>query len=382
LKRAAKNPPETAPRPIADDALGDGFADALLAWYRLAKRPLPWRDRQDDPYAVWVSEIMLQQTTVATVIPYYHRWMAAFPTVDALASASLDDVLRHWSGLGYYARARNMKRAAETIVAAYDGRFPSSVDALLTIPGVGRYTAGAISSIAFNQPAPIVDANVIRVLSRLRGIAEDADSAPVRERLWRIAEQSIPPDDARDYNQALMELGALICSPAAPRCAACPVAAYCEARKSGDPTGYPLRAKKTAWVNVTDCAVALERDGRLLMIRRPESGLWGGLWELPRATMQEGEAHDGCARRALSDAGVAAAIGGSFGIWKHTVMNRRITLYGFRAGTPSSSSVGIGSQTETRWATPLEIAKLPLSSPQEALLRIWSENRHQTALTL
>ena len=214
---------------------------ALLAWYRAERRDLPWR-RTRDPYAIWVSETMLQQTRVEAVIPYYERFLARFPTVGALATADLDDVLSAWAGLGYYSRARNLKRAAEQVVADHAGCLPAAPDALRELPGIGRYTAGAIASIAFDRPAPIVDGNVARVLARLHGLREPIEQSAVRARLWAEAERLADGPAPGDLNQALMELGARICVPGTPRCDACPVSPFCDARRAGDAASLPVRA--------------------------------------------------------------------------------------------------------------------------------------------
>src|SRR6185503_9991928 len=207
-------------------------ADALVGWYRGARRDLPWR-RTRDPYAIWVSEVMLQQTRVTVVVPYWQRWMARFPSPAALAGAPLDDVLAAWSGLGYYGRARNLHRGAREVVARYGGRLPDSAGELRTLPGIGRYTAGAIASMAFDRQEPLVDGNVARVLARVFAVEEDVKSAAGQNRLWQLAADLVPSEAPGDFNQALMELGATLCAPAAPRCAGCPLAADCRAHREG-----------------------------------------------------------------------------------------------------------------------------------------------------
>lgn len=313
----------------------DQFAELLLTWYHENKRDLPWRRRATDPYAVWVSEIMLQQTTVAAVIPFYERWMARFPTVQSLADAPLDDVLKLWAGLGYYARARNLHKGAQMVVEKFGGQMPSDVPTILTLPGIGRYTAGAISSIAFGQDAPILDANVVRVLSRVWAVTGDPKtSTATQKELWRLAEDAIPAGNAGDFNQAMMELGALVCLPAAPKCAACPVESLCAARACGDPTGWPQFSGVKKWLDVEEAAVAVrDETGRILLTQRPATAsLWGGLWEMPRAARQEGETLESCAARAVCEAvGLAVVLQGPFGVVRHVVANRRITLHGWQA---------------------------------------------------
>lgn len=352
-------------RPSSD--LQAAFAGPLLDWYRAHRRALPWRERQDDPYAVWVSEIMLQQTQVATVLPYYRRWLARFPTVEALAAAPLEDVLRLWAGLGYYARARNLHRAARIVVERHGGRVPSDPAHLAALPGIGRYTAGAIRSIAFHQPAPIVEANVMRVLSRVFALEGDPKSGPNQAQLWRLAEALIPDEQARDFNQALMELGALVCTPTDPACERCPLLPVCHAGNSPDPTAWPQMPPGRTTVRATHSAAILRDGGRVLMVQRPPHGLWGGLWEFPRRVCESGETPpDGAARAAREIVGVEAQIGERIGTIKHSVTHHAITLHGFDArilqGAPEARDCAA-----VRWVTPEEWTSLPLASPQALL---------------
>ncbi len=261
-------------------------ARRIVAHYRRTRRDLPWR-KTTDAYAVWVSEIMLQQTRVATVIPYYERWLAAFPTVEALAEASLDDILAEWSGLGYYSRARNLHRGAAEVVARYDGRVPSETDELRSLPGVGRYTAGAIASIAFGKREPVVDGNVMRVLARVYEIDRDVKATATQSELWKLAGAMVPARAPGDFNQGMMELGATVCVPRNPTCPVCPLEKVCRARASGRQAELPVmrRRKAASELPIIDVAAAwIERRGKLLLVRRiPGSGLYGGMWELPQA---------------------------------------------------------------------------------------------------
>ena len=350
------------------------FARDLLAWYDANKRDLPWRRRQQDPYAVWVSEIMLQQTTVAAVIPFYNKWMARFPTVQSLAEAPLDDVLKHWAGLGYYARARNLHRGAQTVVSEHGGQVPSDPAKLLALPGIGRYTAGAILSIAFNQDAPILDANVIRVLSRVHAVTGDPKtSTHTQAELWRLAEEAIPKGRAGDFNQAMMELGALICEAGAPRCGSCPVSALCAARALGDPTAYPQFQGVKKWLDVEDVSVAVRNPAReiLLAQRSPELALWGGLWEMPRATRQDGEALEQCAARAACESvGLGVSALTPFGVVKHVVANRRITLHGFETTVPEDAAPEALVCARFAWVTRETLADHALATPQVKLAEL------------
>lgn len=252
------------------------FSRALLTHFDATRRSMPWRETSD-PYAIWVSEVMLQQTRVDTVVPYWRRWMARFPTVRALAEADLDEVLRHWQGLGYYSRARNLHRAARILRERHAGRLPTEHRALRELPGVGEYTAGAVASIAFGCRVPAVDGNVRRVLSRIHDLRDPAPSA-----VRRLAAELVPSDRPGDFNQALMELGATLCTPRAPRCDACPVASWCESRARGTQEARPGRRERGPLPEETiETAVLIRADGALLLARRPPHGLLAGLWELP-----------------------------------------------------------------------------------------------------
>lgn len=264
---------------------------SLLAWFRRNRRDLPWR-RTRDPYAIWLSEIMLQQTRVETVIGYYTRFLERFPTVESLAAAGEDDVLKLWEGLGYYTRALNLHKTAKAITGPHSGVFPSTVEELRKLPGIGRYTAGAIASIAFGVRAPVLDGNVKRVLARLYAIEEQIDQAATIRRLWEIAEALVPPRSPGDFNQALMELGARICLPKNPTCAVCPLRARCEARARGIQDRIPTKppAKRIPHRHVV--AAAIRKNGRYLLGKRPPGGMLGGLWEFPGGKVEPGETHE------------------------------------------------------------------------------------------
>ncbi len=261
------------------------FSSKLLDWYDQNKRTLPWRGHPD-PYAVWVSEIMLQQTRVEAVTPYFERWMQRFPTVDSLAAAPEQDVLSAWEGLGYYARARNLRQAAKMVVEQYGGQLPQEAGELRQLPGIGRYTAGAIASIAFGRDEAALDGNIRRVLARVFNVEQPADSPQGIARLWELAEKHLPKGRAGDYNQALMDLGATICVPANPRCLICPVMKLCEARKLGIQDERPvLKAKKLGPHHIVAAGV-IERKGRVLLVQRPSKGLLGGMWEFPNGRVR------------------------------------------------------------------------------------------------
>ena len=266
------------------------IADALLRHFDAHQRPMPWRETSD-PYAIWVSEVMLQQTRVDTVIPYWERWLDRFPTVADLAEADLDDVLKEWEGLGYYSRARNLHNAARMVRERFDGRVPEDVEGLRELPGVGAYTAGAVASIAYGVATPAVDGNVRRVLARLYDL-----EAPTPAELRDRAAALVPERRPGDFNQALMELGATLCTPRSPSCDACPVAGWCTAWRLGVQELRPLpREKKPIPEETVETAVIVRDDGALLLARRPDDGLLGGLWEFPGAApggdWPEGVAH-------------------------------------------------------------------------------------------
>jgi A/G-specific adenine glycosylase len=317
---------------------------ALVAWFARGHRDMPWR-RTRDPYAVWVSEIMLQQTRVETVTPYYTRWMARFPTVQTLADAPLDDVLTHWAGLGYYARARNLHAAAREVVVGYGGAFPSTAATLRELRGVGEYTAGAIASIAFGEAAPIVDGNVVRVLARVDALDGAADDAALKKRVWQRAGELVRADGgdgAGDFNQSMMELGAMVCTPTSPGCSRCPLSTVWRARAADAVERYPApkTTKEPRAVDVV--AVLVERDGKLLLVRRPPSGLWGGLWEPPwQPVVARTRGDDDGGERALDAAaatrvakrctGLALADIQSIARFDHVLTHRRMRFHVFAA---------------------------------------------------
>lgn len=260
------------------------FAERLLAWFDdHGRKDLPWQSDRN-PYRVWVSEVMLQQTQVQTVIPYFERFMARFPTVQALADAPTDDVLHHWSGLGYYARARNLQKAARTICEHHDGDFPADIEGLTALAGIGRSTAGAILSLASDIRAPILDGNVKRVLARHDAVEGYPGQSAVAKRLWSLADELTPHHRVADYTQAIMDLGATVCVRSRPLCLACPVSEDCEAKRQGLQDALPTRKPKKAVPHRSCVFLLLENEaGDVLLEQRPPSGIWGGLWGFPEA---------------------------------------------------------------------------------------------------
>lgn len=300
----------------------DLLASQLVRWFKKSARDLPWR-RTRDPYAIWLSEVMLQQTRVETVIPYYERFLAHFPTVHDLARADIDSVLSLWSGLGYYRRARELHRCANEIVDKHNGVFPSTVEGLRSLRGIGPYTAGAIASIAFDKPVPLVDGNVARVLSRLFTIELDMKSTAGMKEAWAKAEKIVPKDQPGAFNQALMELGATICIPRDPGCLVCPVRDLCSARAQGRERDLPIMSAKKASPKVPMVAAVIEHEGKILFARRKEGGLFGGLWEPPMVPADS--VVD--ARSALIGAGIEANVELSeVGRVGHVLTHRELTV--------------------------------------------------------
>ncbi len=265
-----------------DRADADVLRERLLAWFDVHQREMPWRS-DPQPWNVWVSEIMLQQTRVESVIGYYHRFLARFPTPADLAAAPPDEVMQHWAGLGYYARARNLQKGAQQVVERHNGVVPDDPEAFLALAGVGRYTCGAVQSIAFGRRLPVLDGNVIRVLSRLDLVESDPREKATNERLWARAAALADGERPGDLNQSLMELGALVCTPRSPQCTDCPVTPLCTAHQAdGDPSRLPIKAKKKPRPRYTyQAALCRDEEGRIWLGRRPNKGLLGGLWSLP-----------------------------------------------------------------------------------------------------
>jgi A/G-specific adenine glycosylase len=333
------------------------FSSRLLDWYARNKRDLPWRHTHD-PYRIWVSETLLQQTQVATVIPYYERFVARFPDIRALAAAPLDEVLKAWEGAGYYARARNLHRAAQQVVEQHRGRVPQRVDELLKLPGVGRYIAGAVASIAFNQDAPILDGNVTRVLCRYFNIRGDPDKGmgrAERERLWKLAEELIPHGRARDFNQALMDHGATVCLPRGPRCEICPVRRGCKARRLGVQEELPTKRAKPKRPHYEIGAGIIWKRGRILIQRRPPQGLLGGLWEFPGGKRERGETFQECVRREVhEELGIEVKVGEELAVVEHGYSHFTITLHAFTC-EHVRGRVRLLHATAFKWVRPDEL---------------------------
>lgn len=308
---------------------------ALVRWSESNTRAMPWRNI-GDPYRVWVSEVMLQQTTVAAVIPYYQRFLQRFPDVASLAKANEADVLRLWEGLGYYSRARNLHRGAQVIVTNHGGKFPRAAPELQTLPGIGRYTAGAIASFAFDERAPIVEANTLRLYSRLLDFAGDPRSSAGQKTLWKFAEDILPSTQPGRFNQALMDLGATVCTPNAPNCPDCPLKKWCRAFRDGSVAEIPRLAKRPDVTPLWSYSVAMRHDGRYLLRRYAAGERWAGLWDFPRwerdAPFQSASDHERELTKWIqTQTGLKIELGPQIAEFKHGVTRYRITAACFLA---------------------------------------------------
>jgi A/G-specific adenine glycosylase len=323
----------------------------LLAWYQRHRRDLPWR-RTRDPYAIWVAEVMLQQTRVETVISYYERFLARFPSLEVLADAPLDDVLKAWEGLGYYARARNLHKAARLVVYDLEGHLPPTPEALSLLPGIGHYTAAAIASIAFGHHAVALDGNLRRVLCRLFAIDDDPGRSNTQSRLEKLALSMLPRGDAGDFNQALMDLGAAICTPTNPRCLICPVTAVCRARQEGIQEALPIRATRTHRPHRdVASAVIWDDDSHLLITQRPLDGLLGGLWEFPGGKRRPGESLLACLHREIGEElAIKIDVGELLCTVEHSFTHFQMTLYAYECKWLGGVPQCLGC-TDLRWVT-------------------------------
>jgi A/G-specific adenine glycosylase len=306
----------------------------LLDWYGNNKRDLPWR-RTSDPYRILLSEFMLQQTQVDTVIPYYHRFIERFPSVRVLADAPQAEVLKVWEGLGYYSRARNLHKAAGLICERFEGSVPQSYDDLASLPGFGPYTTAAVLSIAFDRDHAVLDGNVIRVLARLFGVDEDVTQTTVKSRLQALAQSLLNSQDAGDFNQAVMELGATVCTPRAPQCSACPVGRFCAAARSGQTEDLPVKRRRAARPHRVMAVGIVSRKGRLLIVKRPENGLLGGLWEFPAGVRADDESLQECCVSAVKEqVGIAAEVTERFRTVEHAFTHFSVTMHAFLCRSP------------------------------------------------
>lgn len=363
------------------------IASRLTRWHEAHQRDLPWRMSRAgrrDPYRVWISEIMLQQTRVETVIGYFQRWLERFPTVAALAAADQQDVLKVWEGLGYYARARNLHKAAQQVVTHHGGVIPSERGALLALPGIGDYTVGAITSLAFAQTEPILDGNVKRVFSRLADIDTPIDESATLKQLWRMARELVEAaqvGDAGIVNEALMELGATLCTPQAPRCLLCPLVDLCasNANRTQDQRPVTTPKKKTPHYDVAAGVIWQGEPfcSKLLIAQRPPDGLLGGLWEFPGGKLEANDADlQACLRREIEEElRIEIRVGEQLTVVKHAYTHFRITLYAFHAKYISGDPQCIGV-ADWCWVELEELEKFPFPVTDQKIIRALTVERH------
>jgi A/G-specific adenine glycosylase len=344
------------------------FSKILLKWYKKHARVLPWRGSKD-AYVIWVSEIMLQQTRVEAVIPYYQRWMRQFPNLTTLAHATEQEALQEWEGLGYYSRARNMHEAARIIVDEYQGMLPQSRKELEKLPGIGKYTSAAIASIAFGENAAALDGNIKRVISRFFNMALPVSSPQGERELMELAQSNLPAGKAGDYNQALMDLGAMICLPKNPLCVQCPVGKNCQANHLGLQALLPNLAKRPKTPHHTVTAAVIRRDGQVLIALRPSKGLLGGMWEFPGGKKEKGETLEQCLEREIKEElGCTIQVGSALGIFNHAYTHFSITLHCFECKLKVGSPLPIEA-SEVRWVSPLELSNFPMGKADRMISR-------------
>lgn len=356
---------------LPDTRWRDRFRRRLRTWYKMHARDLPWRQNRD-PYLVWISEIMLQQTQVATVESYFLRFREAFPTVEALAAAGEEDVLRLWEGLGYYRRARQLHAAAKVLADEYGGRFPDDPESVRALPGIGRYTAGAILSIAFDAREPILEANTIRLFCRLLAYRGQPTSTEAQRLLWSMAEAVLPRREVGAFNQGLMELGSQVCTPKTPLCDRCPVAELCRAKTLCVQDTVPAQKPKKKFEDVHEVALIVRRRGWVLLLRRPEGGRWAGLWDFPRYEMDhepEPILLQRLREKLLAQTGIDAAPEVHQKRMKHGVTRFRITLDCYTARFVDQAKEP-ADLPELKWVTPKQLAEYPLNTTGRKLAQL------------
>lgn len=335
------------------------FNRILLEWYAEHGRQMPWRGNPD-PYAVWISEAMLQQTRVETVIPYYFGWMERFPTVNVLAQASEQNVLNAWEGLGYYSRARNLRKAAILICDRYIGQVPKTMADLLTLPGIGPYTAAAITSIAFGQDEAVLDGNVKRVLARVFNLEIPANTPSGEKEFWRVAREQLPAGVAGDYNQAIMDFGATLCTPRNPACEICPLSTLCKAKLLGIQNQRPVLIEKKPIPHYLVCAAVIQQDDKVLIARRPSKGLLGGMWEFPGGKVEPGETLAQALQREIcEELGSEIEVGMELGIYIHAYTHFRVTLHAFYSSLSHGEPQPLDA-SEIRWVPIPQLVDYPM----------------------
>ena len=339
--------------------LPDELSGRLLSWYDREQRRLPWRGHPD-AYAVWVSEIMLQQTRVETVIPYFERWMQRFPTIRSLANASQQEVLSLWEGLGYYSRARNLHKAAQVVLDQYAGQIPQNRAGLEKLPGIGAYTAGAIASIAFGKDEAALDGNIRRVLARVFAVQTPARTPAGEKELWELARRCLPPGRAGDFNQALMDLGSALCTPRSPQCLLCPLLEICAGHKMGIQESLPVSLPRQKIPHLNVAAAVVRRADTVLIAQRAQTDLLGGMWEFPGGTLENDETfEEGLQREIREELNTSVQIERPFGAYNHAYTHYRVTLHAFlcRLAGPEPQAI---EASQLRWVQPEALASFPM----------------------
>lgn len=341
----------------------------LLDWFAPNRRDLPWR-RTYTPYHVWISEIMLQQTQMERGVTYFERWIRRFPDVVSLAAASEDEVFKHWEGLGYYSRARNLHRAAVMVRDTHAGELPRTVDGLQELPGIGPYTARAIASIALEQDVCLVDANVERLLSRLYDIALPVKTRPAQQQIAALCDAALPSGQARDFNQALMEFGSLVCSPRTPSCSSCPLATWCSAKAAGVQLERPVTAPKPEIIHLTMATGVLIRDGRILTQKRQADDIWANLWEFPGGLVESGETPEqAVVREFMEETALTVGNPRHIGIFRHAHTRYRVAMHAFHVNLLSDpAQLTLTAAQEYRWARWSEIRTLAFPAGHRKLI--------------
>lgn len=349
----------------------------MLSWYRVNGRDLPWR-KTSDPYAIWVSEVMLQQTQVATVLRYYERFLTSWPTVRSLARADEQELLHFWQGLGYYRRARQMRQAAQQVVAEHDGQFPNDLAALMRLPGLGPYTARAVASLAFGSSHGVLEANTIRLWTRVCAAEGDPKVSPLRQELMQLVDAIVPSRHPGNFNQGVMDIGARVCTPRSPNCDACPLRKECRARALGRPDRFPSFQPGKRWEDREHVSVVARAGSRVLISQCPADGWWAGLWEFPRSEKRPDEDWEAAARRA-----VAGMIRADFSLceWltiRHTVQRFRIQLKIFDARIPTIPRHD-SEPKGRRWVAIRRLGDFPFSSPQRKVMEVLRQSVNPSA---
>ena len=353
-----------------DVSLSD-FRRRLLSWFQENKRALPWRVRYS-PYEIWISEIMLQQTQVKTALPYYLRWMDRFENIRSVAEASLDALLKYWEGLGYYSRVRNLHKTAKILVDKFDGTFPKDYSQVLDLPGIGPYTAGAIMSLAFNENYPMIDGNIQRVFARLFNISTPIKETANQRFMWEKAAQLLPAGETRNFNQGLMELGALLCTPKNPLCPKCPLQEFCESFRLDVVNRRPVPSERKKIKSIEVAAGVLVENGRIFIQRRPENGLMGRLWEFPGGKLEAGESPQTALKREfLEELGLHVSCPDKITTIRHAYTNFRVTLHAFlcKLSKPSQNPL-LHAASEARWVTRDQLDEFAFPAANRKLIKI------------